>query len=590
MSVMLAPERPPTVDAGPAQPKWTNRFRARTVINTIAFLLLLYLVLGPLITLVISAFEDTSGGVRFFAPYPWTLSNFSTVLTSSETYSVLGTTLIFCAGALLVTFVISLVMAWLIERTDLPGRNTIFVLIVAPQGIPAVITAIAWGLLLSPNNGFINLLLRKIFGAATRGPINFYSLFGMIFVQGLAMVPLTFLLITASLRSMNGSLEDAARTSGSGFLHITRRITLPLLRPAIVGALIYQFVNVVEGVDVPLVLGEQGGVRVLSTQIYFASHPSSGLPNYGISSTYGGFLLVLALIPLIFYNRAIGRSGSYVTVTGKTFRPRIQELGRWKPLAVVVSWLYILVSLLLPLLVLIWASIQPYLGALNSAAFKRITFRGYGTTLGGSSFLTALKNTLILGVTAALGSMVLAMLLSWIIVRSKSRFRWVADLFAFLPHAIPGVVIGLSTLILYLILPLPIYGTVWIIVIACGTQYISLGTRLTTGGLTQIARSLEEAAEASGARQRHVWSKVLVPLLRPVFLNGFLVVFLASIQNLTLPLMLSSSGNVVLSTLIWSRWDYGDTTGTAVLSVVMTAITIAAAMLLRRASGRRLGV
>jgi iron(III) transport system permease protein len=164
-----------------------------------------------------------------------------------------------------------------------------------------------------------------------------------------------------------------------------------------------------------------------------------------------------------------------------------------------------------------------------------------------------------------------------------------ADVLAFLPHAIPGVVIGLSTLLIYLILPIPVYGTIWIIAIAMGTQYVSLGTRLTTGGIAQIQRSLEEAAEASGAKQRHVWRRVLVPLLRPVFFNGFLMVFLASIQNLTLPLMLYSTGNLVLSSLIYTRWDYGDATGTAVLSVVMTAITIVAALFLRGAGGRRAG-
>jgi iron(III) transport system permease protein len=193
------------------------------------------------------------------------------------------------------------------------------------------------------------------------------------------------------------------------------------------------------------------------------------------------------------------------------------------------------------------------------------------------------------GIAAAAGSMILAMLVSWIIVRSRSRFRWMADVLAFMPHAIPGVVIGLATLLIYLLLPLHIYGTIWIIVIAMGTQYVSLGTRLTTGGIAQIQPSLEEAAEASGAKARHVWRRVLVPLLRPVVLNGFLLVFLASIQNLTLPLMLYSTGNLVLSSLIWSRWDYGDATGTAVLSVVMTVITVIAALFLRGLSGKRQG-
>ncbi|MDT4962076.1 MAG: iron(III) transport system permease protein [Pseudonocardiales bacterium] len=566
-----------------------RRISARTVINTITILVLLYLVLGPLIMLVVSAFEDTSGGVVITPPFPWTGANFDTVFTSSETYSVLWTTVLFSGGALIFAFAVSLTFAWLVERTDMPARNTIFVLVVAPQGMPALISAIAWSLLLNPTNGFLNEVLRSVFHLSGPGPLNVYSLPWMILVQGMALVPLTFLLVTASLRGMNASLEDAARTSGSGFWTIARKVTLPLLRPAIIGALVYEFVTVVEAVDIPLVLGLPGHVTVLSTQIYNASHPPVGLPNYGVGSTYGIFLLILALAPLLFYNKIIGNSSDYVTVTGKTFRPKIQELGRLKPWAMLFSWGYIFVSFALPLLILIWASIQPYFGTLSRDALKRVTVKSYKSTLSSDLFATALKNTIILGLATAAGSMILAMLVSWIIVRSRSRFRWMADVLAFLPHAIPGVVIGLSTLLIYLILPIPVYGTIWIIAIAMGTQYVSLGTRLTTGGIAQIQRSLEEAAEASGAKQRHVWRRVLVPLLRPVFFNGFLMVFLASIQNLTLPLMLYSTGNLVLSSLIYTRWDYGDATGTAVLSVVMTAITIVAALFLRGAGGRRAG-
>lgn len=593
---MTATLTPPQLAPPPTEPppvrrltRLRSKLTARLVLSTVTILILLYLVLGPLIMLVLTLFEDTSGGVVITPPFPWTLQNFHDVFANSQTYSVLWTTLLFSGGALLIAFAVSLTIAWLVERTDLPARNAVFVLIVAPQGIPGVISAIAWSLLLNPTNGFLNLILRDIFGQSSSGPINVYSLPWMILVQGMALVPLTFLLVSASLRGMNASLEDAARTSGSSFGRIVRTVTLPLLKPAIIGALVYEFVTVVEAVDIPLILGVPGHVNVLSTAVYNASHPPVGLPNYGVGSTYGGLLLLIALVPLGFYNRIVGDSGSYVTVTGKTFRPKIQQLGRWKPVAVVGVWGYIFIAFALPLLILIWASIQPYIDTVSRAAIKRSTLGGYRKTLSGDLFLTALKNTLVVGLASAAVAMILALLVSWVIVRSRSRFRWMADVLAFLPHAIPGVVIGLAILLIYLLLPLPIYGTVWIIVIAMGTQYVSLGTRLTTGGIAQIQRSLEEAAEASGARTRDVWRRVLVPLLRPVFLNGFLLVFLASIQNLTLPLMLYSTGNLVMSSLIYTRWDYGDATGTAVLSVIMTAITVVAALLLRKASGDRVG-
>ncbi len=588
---IITDERPDTVAPQPAagrRPR-LRRPSGRTVLNAFVIVLLLYLVLGPLLMLFVTAFEDTRFGVFITPPYPWTTANLHDVFGSSKTYEVLFTTLVFSAGALAFAFVVSLTFAWLVERTDLPARNSVFVLLVAPQGIPGVIMGVSWSLLLNPTNGIVNLGLRHVTGDTTHGPLNVYSLPWMIIVEGMKLVPLTFLLVSASLRGINASLEEAARASGAKFSTVIRTVTIPLLKPALIGALIYEFVAVVETVDIPLLLGVPGHVKVLSTQIYFASHPAVGLPNYGLGATYGGFLLLLAFVPIVFYNRIV-KSSSYATVTGKTFRPKVQPLGRWKPVAVIVTWVYILVSFVVPFAVLLWTSLQPYVSEIDASAFGRLTFKAYGDTLSSELFTTALKNTLLVAFFSAAMAMTLAILVSWIIVRSRSKFSWMVDVLAFMPHAMPGVVIGLSVLMIYLLMPVPIYGTLWIIVIAMGTQYISLGTRLTTGGIAQIHRSLEEAAEASGASHWQVWRRVLFPLLRPVFVNGFLLVLLASVQNLTLPIMLYVPGNQVLSSLIYSRWSSGDVSGTAVTSVVVTVITVIAAIVLRRASGTRTAV
>jgi iron(III) transport system permease protein len=582
----LTVDRPAASPQPARRPPRFSRPAGRTLLNTVVILVLLYLVLGPLAMLFVTAFEDTKFGVFITPPYPWTTQNLTAVFGDSETYRVLWTTLLFSAGALVFAFAVSLTFAWLVERTDLPLRNSTFVLIVAPQGIPGVIMGVSWSLLLNPTNGVVNLGLRHITGDSSHGPLNVYSMFWMIVVQGMKLVPLTFLLVSASLRGMNASLEEAARASGASFPTIVRRVTLPLLKPALIGALIYEFIAVVESVDIPLLLGVPGHVKVLATQIYFAAHPAVGLPQYGLSATYGGVLLILALVPILFYNRIV-KSGSYATVSGKTFRPKQMKLGRWKPLAVVATWGYILVSFFVPFLVLLWTSMQPYVSEIDVAALHRLTFKAYSETLTSGLFTGALKNTLLVAFFSAAMAMTLAILASWIVVRSRSRFSWTVDLLAFMPHAMPGVVIGLAVLMIYLILPLPIYGTIWIIVIAMGTQYISLGTRLTTSGIAQIQRTLEEAAEASGASHWQVWRRVLLPLLRPVFLNGFLLVLLASVQNLTLPIMLYVPGNEVLSSLIYTRWSSGHVADTAVISVVVTVVTVLAAIGLRRASGTR---
>jgi iron(III) transport system permease protein len=579
------PFQAPPEQSAPARRRHPRRPSGQGVVNAITVLVLVYLVIGPILMLLLAAFQDTSAGVTIRPPIPWTLANFTGVLGDPRTYQVLGTTLLFAAACLAFSFAVSLVFAWLVERTDLPGRGLIYVLVVAPTGMPGVISAIAWGLLLNPTNGYLNLALRGAFGVGGPGPLNGYTLLGMIFVQGLALVPLTFLLITGSLRNMSASLEDAARTSGAAPWTVLRKVSLPLLRPVLIGAAIYQFVTVIEAVDIPLVLGLPGHVTVFSTQVYRVTHPAFGLPDHGSSSAYGILLLALAVAPLLVYNRIVRRAQDYATVTGKAFRPRRQRLGRWRWAAFTFSLLYALVSFILPLFVLIYASLQPYLGQISWASLRQVTLDGYRKTLSSDLFGSSLEHTLIVGLTASLAAMLLSVSLSWISVRSKSRFAWMADTMAFIPHAIPGVVIALAVMLIYLLLPVPLYGTIWIIVVAMATQYISLATRLTTGGIAQIQQGLEEAAQASGARPSQVWRHVLLPLLRPVLLNGFLLVFLASIKNLTLPLMLQSSDNVLISTLIWNRWDYGDVTGAAVLSVLLTAVTVTAALVLRRLSG-----
>ncbi|MCW2876447.1 MAG: hypothetical protein JWQ95_547 [Sphaerisporangium sp.] len=581
----IRPPQAPPARPAPVRRRRRGRPSVQGVVNAITVLVLVYLVIGPILMLLLASFEDTTAGVTIRPPFPWSLTNFTGVLGDAQTYQVLGTTLLFAAACLLFSFVVSLVFAWLVERTDLPARGLIYVLVVAPTGMPGVISAIAWGLLLNPTNGYLNVALSSVFGLHGHGPLNAYSLPAMIFVQGLALVPLTFLLITASLRNMSSTLEDAGRTSGAGPWTILRKVSLPLLRPVLIGAGIYQFVTVIEAVDIPLVLGLPGHVTVFSTEVYRVTHPAFGLPDYGASSTYGILLLALAVAPLLIYNRTVRRAQDYATVTGKAFRPRRQRLGRWRWVAFGGSLLYAVVSFILPLFVLLYASLQPYLGPISWATLRNVTLAGYRKTLSSGLFGSSLEHTLVIGLAASLAAMVLSVSLSWLIVRSKSRFTWMADTLAFIPHAIPGVVIALAVMLIYLMLPVPIYGTVWIIVVAMATQYISLATRLTTGGITQIQQGLEEAARASGARPSQVWRHVLLPLLRPVLLNGFLLVFLASIKNLTLPLMLQSSDNVVISTLIWNRWDYGDVTGAAVLSVLLTAVTVTAALVLRRLSG-----
>jgi iron(III) transport system permease protein len=576
------PQAPPPVVV-PRRPMALPRVEGRTIAIVVTIALLVYLVLGPVVMLVTSSFKDTEGTLPFQAGVPWTLQNYIDVLSSPATYSVLLNTFLYAAGALAVSFTLSITFAWLIERTDLPLRNLLFVVIIASIGIPNVIVGIAYAILLNPTNGLVNLVLRGLVGAERGpGPLNVYTLPGMVFVQGIALVPVTFLLVAAAFRAMDAAMEDAGATSGARFGTVMRRITLPLLTPAILSALVYQFVSVIESFDIPLVLGLRGGIPVLSTQIFIESRPSGGLPDFGLASSYSMLLLLLALGPLFIYNRVIGRSERYATISGHSYQPRRVRLGRWKYPAVALSLAFITVSLVLPGLVMIWTSLQPFYAVPSPESLSRVSLDSYVDVLGSKRLRDAALNTLILGVGASFAAMLIGLSVSWVLVRTRSRLRFALDVLAFTPHAMPGVIIGLSILLIYLILPLPIYGTIWIIVIALATQYISISTRVMTSGISQVKNELEEAAAVSGAAWWATIRRIVMPLVLPAFLNGLLLVFLLAIKNLTLALILYEPKSVVLSTLVWTLWDRADTGGTAAVGTIMVAITLVLGIVLRR--------
>ncbi len=579
---------PATPDEEPEERTRGVLFTGRGVLMFGTVGLLIYLIAGPVLTLIFSSFKRTEGTTPFESASPFTLENYRDVFLNSNTYSVLGNTAIYAAGALFVSFAIAIALAWIVERTDVPMRNTIYILVIAALGIPTIIAGISWSLLGHPRIGVINVFTRFIFGMEGEGPFNVFSLFGMIVVQAITMIPVTFLLVAGAFRAMDASLEEAGVVSGGSFRQTTMRITLPVLAPALLSAFIYQIVTVVESFDIPLVLGLRGGISVLSTQVFLEIRPVGGLPNYGIASTFSILMLVLALGPLIYYQRIIARAERYSTVTGKDYRRKRFALGKWKNLALAGAGAYIFVALIMPLAILVWTSLLPFYQVPSISALENVSLKAFRELPQSPFFLRSLRNTLLTGAVVSITAMTIGMMTAWIVVRLRTKWSKALDVLAYIPHAMPGVIIGTSIFLIYLILPTPWgitpRGTIWIIVIALTTQYISLSTRTMNGSISQIQVQLEEAGEVSGASQGQILRKILLPLIRPSFINGVLLIFLLSIRNLTLAIILQGSKSVMLSVLIFNRWDAGQTEEAASIGVVMVVFTLILAVSLRRAS------
>ena len=518
---------------------------------------------GPLVVLVWTSL--TPPGTMPFASLALTLQNYATILADPVTYRLLWNTLVYAGGTVAVGLVLALALAWLSERTDLPGgglvRTAMFVFIALP---PLALT-FGWILLLNSNNGALNVLLTRTLGFSS-SPFDIYSMEMMIAISGIMLAPTMYTMLAGILRNMDPQLESAASAAGSHPLTIMRKVTLPLLTPGLLSVAIYSWMLMVQVFDTPLVIGLTAQVPVLSTRIYSLASAEGSVPRYGLSAAFGVVLLLLALVLMWGYFRTLRVSERFRVVTGKGFRPRRVRLGRWRwlALAFVVGYFALM---LLPLLILIWTSLLPFYAIPSAEALGRATLANYTSVTNLASVQRAIGNTILLGLLTGNATMFLASLIAWFSVRSRSPIaRWV-DTMAFTPMAVPGIVMGIAVMMLYI--QTPLYGTIWIIALAQVTLFIAFGTRTMNGALIQVHKDLENAAAASGARWLTGLRTILLPLLLPHFLTGWLWVVAHSFRDLTIPLLLRTTDNVVVSTSLLQLWNTPNFPGASALAVLM---------------------
>ncbi|MBI2985246.1 MAG: iron ABC transporter permease [Deltaproteobacteria bacterium] len=556
-----------------AQRRWRPSLPLDKLIFVLPAAAVTYLVVPPLALLLISTFRSTADRLPF-EPGPWILSNYATVFTSSETYFLFQNSLLYALCTVLSALTIAVVLVWLIERTDLPGRNLLFTLVLIPLAIPGLIKAIGWSLLASPRIGAVNVALRNLLGTSgDLGPLNIYSLPGIIFVSTLSNVPPMALMISGSFRSFDPALEEASEASGASRSQTQRLVTLPLLRPALYAAFIYYLADLLDDFQIPAVLGLNAGVRVLSTKIFLATRPVSGLPDYGLASGYAMVLFSVAMVLILLYRRMERTHHRFAVITGKGYRPRRIHLGAGKHVALAGIGLYLLLAAILPVLILLWTSLQPFFTVPSAEGVGRLTLANYRGLWGMSQFKQAALNTGLVALIVASATMLLSTLTAWMAQRGRFWGSSVPDTLTFVNTAVPSVVFGLAVMFVYLSFPvLPIYGTVWILVIAFTTRYLTYSTRLMGGAVVQIHQELEEASHTSGASSWTTFRRITLPLLFPSFLNGWLWVAVHALREATIAVMLMTPANVVLGALIWERFQEGGEHGpVAAMSILVMA-------------------
>lgn len=534
-----------------------------------------YLTIVPMVALLF----------RTFAPDgALTLEPFREVFGTTGIGTIALNTIAFSASSTILAAVAGTGLAYLYVRTDVPFKRLIFALSLIPLILPSLLHTISWILLLSPRIGWFNHVLEPLFGP---GAVDVFTIGGMAFVQGLHLSPLVFLLMSAAFRSMDPSLEEAALLSGARRSTVFVRITLPLARPALLAAVLVQMVNSLEAFEVPVLMGLPGGIFVFTSRIWQLLSTQFP-PAFSEAGAFAVTLLVFTTAGVFLSSRLLRRGRSFQTITGKGSRFRVTELGRWRWVAGCCVGFYFMIAVVFPLLVLFYASTQPFYSTPSLDSLGGMSLDNYRQVLTDGATLRAFKNSLVLGFGTATAVMLVTAVAAWITVRSRIVGRTTVDALATFPLAVPGLVMGVALIFVYLRLPVAVYGTLWILGIAYFTRFMPYGMRSASSAMHQIGQELEEAAYTSGADWWQTFRRVLVPLLMPGLFAGWFYVFAASARELSSSILLYSPGNEVLAIRVFQLYTNGNFTETAALGIVMV-LALGLLVLLIRKAGERLG-
>ncbi|MDR7031051.1 ABC transporter permease [Rhizobium rosettiformans] len=566
----------PTNEAMGLPGRLVRRFETKWFVIGGATLVVAWLTLIPLGFLFWQSFH-TSGTMQ--EPAVLTMENYITAFESAESLVLMGNSLQFAFFTAAFALVVGTFFAWVNERTNTPFKSLFFAMSIIPLIIPGILFTVSWIMLASPQIGILNTIFGRWF--------NIYSMAGMVWVDGLHYAPIAFLLVTAAFRSMDPSLEESAMMSGASVVQTAFKVTLKLAWPAILAAFIILFIRAIESFEVPALLGLPIGLRVFTSAIYDAVH--SYPSNIGLASAYAIVLLLITSVGIYYQSRLSNQGSKYSTVTGKGFRPRVADIGRWRYLTGGIFILYVVLVVGLPFLVLLWASLQRYYSVPSWNAVQNLSFDAYAKVLAYPGFYTAVWNSIKLAIGGATIVMLLTSIICWITIRTKIQGRWLLDVLASLPLVFPGIVLGLSLMVFYLNFDIGIYATLWIMLMAYVIKFLPYGMRYNATSMVQIHKELEESAAMSGASWLMTFRKVVLPLMKPGLMAGWIYIIVVSVRELSSSILLYSPGNEVISIMIWEFWQNGQYVELSAFGVMMITALFCFIMIVQAVS-KRFGV
>lgn len=538
---------------------------------------LLVLIVPPVFYLIESSFFTTKFDGAFDL---FTFRFYAELFANPRFFGNFITTTIYAVGSSFIAIGLGTILAWIVERTNTPGRQYIFLVSIISLGIPHVLYTIAWLLLLG-KTGPVNVLLMWLFGTEQM-VLNVHSLWGMILIEGMGFVPLSFLLLSSAFRSADASFEEASMISGAGLFATFKNITFRLSLPAVLALMMLIIIRAFESFEVPALVGIAGNVHVLTTDIYEAIQVEMP-PNYGQSAAFSVVMLVIVVIMLHYYSRLSRHAERYQTITGKGYRARVMRLGKWRYW---MSGLLVLLFLLVigfPIGLVAFASIQPYYAGFNMQILQNLTLENYDALIGPGMFRDSLFNTFVLGIGTATVVAPFTAVCAWLAVR-RYKGGVFLDQLATLPLIFPAIVMGVAFLQVFLHIPLPLYGTILSVIIASCVRYMPYGMRYAYAGILRLHTELEEASSISGARQSTTFIRIVMPLIAPALVTCWLFVFLLAVRAVSMPILLVGPDSQVIAVTLFDLWENGSIpelaamgcTWTAMMTVISTAFYIVA--------------
>lgn len=538
--------------------------KKRSILTPVLIAIVGFLTVCPIVMLVLGSF---STGLGVFGKF--TLDKYILGYTDPELGGIIINTIIFVLGSSCVATGLALFLAYLNTRTDIPFKFLFRIISIIPMMIPHILFSVSWVLLLNPSNGLINLFLRQITGFEDLA-INIYSLPGMILVEGLLDLPIAYLILAPAMASFDITLEESSKVCGGSTLRTLFRVTLPVLRPAILAAFILSLVRSLASFAVPSVVGMPGRIQVLATHIY-QSIASGFAADFGKAAAIGMSVLATSITLIYVYRYLTSESEKFVTISSRGYKPTVIELkGAKIPLFSIVGVLS-MVLIVLPVLVLFYISLVPYSMVPSAKAFSMMSWKHWIEVINDPISLLSLKNSVFLGVAGATIGVTLSIFVAYAIVKIRSYASGILESLSFLSFSFPGIVIGVG--FMWLFVQTPLYSTIWALLIGYVATYLPYGVRPLTSAFIQVHSHLEESSHVCGAGAVTTMRRIVIPLLIPGIVSGWILMATMFVRELTLSVVLSRPGSEVLAVQIFRFAEDGLWGQLSALGIMMIIIS-----------------